>query len=368
MTYPQYQPTPGGYPMPPQPQQGYQYPPAQQLPANPAPTQFVNPGEAPPPAVPAAPLGFQDPAGGGVAPGARHLEGRTVVIRPRRVDETSNYQGQARPTAYLDLYVIDGGPLVFGDSEDRANPRPPTHRIDTPAYFENMMMGNTMVVSEVRSKLGPNGEATGLALGVVQRGTRGQRPYMLTKCEKDLDGNERPDGAQRRAMAQSIYNRHNGTEQPPWTPPKAVPLAAAVQQQPAAQVNYGPPPQQPAWPQQPHFAQYGNPAAPGGAYGPSTHVPPPPGAPAEHYATYANGPQGVNAPPATQQAAAPGIPPAPGWDPAQWVQFTPEQQQSIWAQASAAATPASAPPVTGPTGAPAAPATPPQAQQGGPGW
>jgi hypothetical protein len=327
-----------------QPQQGYPYPAPQQLPPNPsafpagAAPQFVNPGETPAPA-PAPSLGFQDPSGGGGAsPAARHLEGRTIIIRPRRVDENSSYQGQSRPTAYLDLYVIDGGPLVFGDSEDRANPRPPTHRVETPAYFENVMIGNTAFVSEVRSKLGPDGRPTGLALGVVQRGTRGQRPYMITTCAKDLDGNVRPDGEQRKALAQQVYQAH---EQGAWQPPKAVPLAAAVQQQPYAQVNYA----QAATPQQ-------------AAAMASQHL--------DQMVNAQYGPPQQAAWPAP--AAAPGLPPAPGWDPMQWGQFTPEQQQAIWAQASASATPASAPPVTGPAVPPAAPATPPQAQQGGPGW
>lgn len=355
MTYPNQQ-SPQGYAYPPvyppqQPQQqGYPYATPQQLPPNPsafpagAAPQFVNPGETPA-AAPA--LGFQDPSGGGGAsPAARHLEDRTIIIRPRRIDETSSYQGQSRPTAYLDLYVIDGGPLIFGDSEDRANPRPPTHRIETPAYFENVMIGNTAFVSEVRSKLGPDGRATGLALGVVQRGTRGKRPYMITTCAKDLDGNLRPDGEQRRTLAQQIYQAH---EQGTWQPPKAVPLAAAVQQQPAAQVNYAQP-QQLAWPAHPA------PAVPDAA----------------HYAQpqqYAGPAQFGDHVPAPASTAMPGsLPPAPNWDPAQWAHFTTEQQQAIWAQASAAATPASAPPVTGSAVPPAAQATPPQAQQGGPGW
>ena len=290
--------------------------------------QFAEPGVTPP----APALQFQDPSGGGVAPSARHLEGRTIVIVPRRVDESTKFQGADRPTAYLDLYVLDGGPMVYGDSEDKANPRPPTHRIETPAFFENVTMGNTMIVSEVRAKLGADGRPTGLALGVVQRGNRGNRPYMLTKCEKDLDGNVRPDGAQRRELAMQVYQAHTAGA---WQSPKAQPLAVAAAM-PTAQVNYGQPPAQPqGWPAHP------GPAVPDAAHYAPAPVPQP---------------QPVPAPAA-------GMPAPPSWAhvPDQWARLTPEQQQGVWAQQGApASTPA---PVTVP-----APASAPPSPAGGPGW
>lgn len=336
------------YPQQYAPQQGYPYAPPQQMPPNPSPypagaaPQFTDPGQVPQPA-PAPALGFQDPTGGVLAPSARHLEGRTIIIRPRRVDESTKYQGQERPTAYLDLYVIDGGPMIFGDSEDRANPRPPTHRIETPAYFENIMIGNTAFVQECRAKLGPDGRPTGLALGVVQRGTRGQRPWMITRCEKDLDGNERPDAAQRKALAQSIYSRHNGAEQPAWVPPKAVPLAAAIGSG-ALQVNYAQAatPMQAAQMASQHLDQMVN-----QQYGPPQQ---------QGWPTHPA--------PAPQPAASSGIPPAPGWAPEQWAQFNPEQQQQIWQSVNAGGSaPASAPPAAS-QGQPVATPPPPA----GPGW
>jgi hypothetical protein len=280
-------------------------------------------------------LGFSDPSGGVANPTARHLDGRTIVIVPKRVDEQAKYQGQDRPTAYFDLYVIDGGPIMYGDSEDRANPRPFTHTIETPAYFPDAQSGNVLFVNEVRSKLGPNGQPTGMALGVVQRGNRGKKPWLLTRCEKDMDGNERQDGAARRDAAQRLVFAHRSGE---WQPPRATPLAQA--QAPAVpQVAYG----------QSGPQQYG------------AQLPPTPN-------PYAPVPQGVNvnAPVSTVPAPPTGYPPAPGWEgnPA-WTMFTTEQQSAIWQQFQQASQPQSA---TAPAAGQAVPPGAAPAAANGPGW
>lgn len=288
MTYPnQYQQTPG-YPQP-----------AQMHPGQ----QFAQPTSVAQPAVPA--LGFQDPSRGAGAgnPGPRHLIGRTIVMVPKRIDKDSKYDGQARPTAYADLYVIDGGPITYGDSEDKASPRPPTHVIETPAFFPNAMIGNQAFVTEIESKLGPNGQPTGLSVGVVVK-PDGKRYYAMTPCATDERGNDRPDGAARRAAAQDIYMRKQSGE---WIPPLPVPLGQAAPPVQPGTVSYAQPPQQP------QYAQYAPQSAP----------------PVQMQ------PQG---------APAPGMPPPPGWEgnPA-WGQFTTEQQLSIWQQSSG---PAAAAPTT----------------------
>lgn len=299
--------------------------------------QFVQPTPATAP-VPTPPgLGFQDPARqvGSGNPAPRHLVGRTIVMVPKRVDENAKYDNQSRPTAYVDLYVIDGGQIIYGDSEDRTNPRPPTHSVDTPCFFPNAMIGNDAFVNEIRSKLGPGGVPTGLSVGVVVKPS-GKRYYAMTRCETDENNRDRPDGAQRRAAAQDVYMRHQAGE---WTPPVPTPLGQMAP--PAAPpVNY---------------AQQGQAPYQGAAYAPQPQAAPQGWNAPESHAYGAYGPP-QSAPPAPV-----GIPPAPGWEnnPA-WGQFTPEQQASIWQQSTQSASGAPASSVTAPPPAPVG--------QAGPGW
>lgn len=335
-------PTPGQMPTTPQ------FPP--QYAPNPNVPQQPQQQSAPPAPQSAVELGFSDPSGGVANPTARHLDGRTIVIVPKRVDEQAKYQGQDRPTAYFDLYVVDGPPIMYGDSEDRANPRPFTHTITAPAYFGDAMSGNVLFVNEVRSKLDAAGRPTGMALGVVQRGTRGNKPWLLTRCEKDVDGNDRADGEARRQAAQRLVFAHRSGE---WQPPRATPLAQA--QAPAvAPVQYGPAPGTP-YGHQPMAQQV---PQPNGTY---------PGA------SYTPQPVAV-APTSAVPAPPTGYPPAPGWEnnPA-WNSFTQEQQSQIWTQVQAAAAAQSnqQQSATAPAASQAAPPT--QAQpmppvSNGPGW
>lgn len=325
----------------------YQYPTPGQMPQTPQfPPQYApnpnvpqqQPQSAPPVPQNAAELGFSDPSGGVANPTARHLDGRTIVIVPKRVDEQAKYQGQDRPTAYFDMYVVDGPPIMYGDSEDRANPRPFTHTIATPAYFGDAMGGNVLFVNEVRSKLDAAGRPTGMALGVVQRGTRGNKPWLLTRCEKDVDGNERADGEARRQAAQRLVFAHRSGE---WQPPRATPLAQA---------------QAPAVPQVQYGQMAPNATYPGASYTPQQYAPQP--------ATVAPT-SAVPAPPT-------GYPPAPGWEnnPA-WGNFTQEQQSQIWTQVQAAAqgnAQQSAPAPAAGQAAPPAQVHPTPPASNGPGW
>lgn len=284
------------YQQPGQPQQqpwpgGYVQQPAQQ------------PGGWPQAAPQSQPQGdpFQDPSrGGGAAPSARHLEGRTIIVVPHRVDETSKFKDAVRPTAYLDLFVLDGGPMQYGDNADLHTP--PTHQIQTPCHFANIMMGNSGIVNEVRDLL----RRGGMSVGVVQRGQKGNRPYLITKVETDLDGNTRPDGAQRRELARNIYFAHTSGS---WQSPEPLLL-------------------QPAGPL-PGSVNYANAATPWQAAQMAS----------AHLDSVVNAQYG---PPAGQQPPAPnpypqqsqptgdaGYPPPPGWDPGQWANFSPADQLRI---------------------------------------
>lgn len=310
MTQPQYgQPPQEWQPQPQGPPPAQQQPwPAnyQQQPAAPGgwPTSAPAPQQQPAQPV-AAPVntnyqwdsnGIDPSRGGGVSPAARELIGRTVIIAPKRVDQSASYQGQSRPTAYFDLYVIDGGPLQFGSSEDRANPRPATHVVDTPAFFAGAMMGNSEIVKEIQAKLGK-----GLIVGVIEQGTKGNRPFLIQPCSTTVLGQERPDGAQRKQLAQQVWEAHHNDS---WTPPAPTELAVA----PAGYgvVNYG---------QQPQYAPQGPPPA----WGQQPFHPQPVPASAQQWL-----------PPSP-----PAVPAPPGYDVVTWASYTPDQQQQIAAQYAA---------------------------------
>lgn len=240
MTYPQ-QYAPQGY----APQQYAQpqqqpYQPAPQQPTY-APQQFAPQGaQTLPTSAPS--LGQTKGAGGNVSPKARHLVGRTIIIEPIRVDESAkNDKGDPRPEAYFHLTVCDGGPLEFGDSLDRdpAKQHGPTQRVETPVRFTNINDYGWGFVNECRDALARGDMA---AVGVFEQGTQGNRPYLLTKPGRQLDGKDRPDGDQRFATATELWNRIFAKDLS-WNP-TPVSLVAPPAQAPQ-QVSYQPtPPQQ----------------------------------------------------------------------------------------------------------------------------
>lgn len=290
---------------------------------------------------------FSDPTGGGNNPHLRNLEGRTVVIRPISVDETAVFKGQSRPSAYFDLVVVDGGPGTFGENMETGTPA--THAFSAPAYFPGSLSGSVGVVDVCRKNAG------GLVVGVVQRGQKGNRPWLITKVATDIDGNPRPDSEQRRAAARDLWFKIQAGE-----------FRATVPQllnagPPAGSVNYG----QVSYPSAPAQAQYAQPAQqyvgasgaayplppaqqqpsyagmaydPGQGYAQSTASPvyveqrnAAPAAPVAPTQNVAQGPPNGN--PLTQQHDAPPVP--PGWDAQAWANFPPEAQRNIWAQINA---------------------------------
>jgi hypothetical protein len=174
--------------------------------------------------------------GGGGLPGARHLEGRVVIIRPVRVDETTlafNKKDNA-PTVIADIIVVDGGDLVYGDQVNNSGQqlKPPTHRVSTPAMFTGWMDSHAYIVNPCRDMLRAGQPVT---VGIIERGTQGNKPYFLTETHTGVDRKPRtdPSYAQRRQNAIDLWNAFQTGQ---WTPPTPVelnptPVAAA---QPAA--------------------------------------------------------------------------------------------------------------------------------------
>jgi hypothetical protein len=265
MTQP-YQPQPNPqYPSYPQPVQQQPYQPQYGAPQG---TPWLPPQYGGAPAGPVGgqalpttppPLGQSARTGGDgpKAPAPRHLVGRTVIFEPIRIDETTTQKNEktgeieSRPTAYYHLTVVDGGPLQFGDNQSN-NPKERhglTLEVQTPARFTNVSSDRFGIVNEVRDAMARGDMAS---VGVVQQGTRGNFPFLVTKPGRDLDGNDRPDGAERFERATLVWNQIFAKT---FTSPEPRSLVAAPPSQPP-QVQY-----QPTAPAQGTYA-YHNPIPP----------------------------------------------------------------------------------------------------------
>lgn len=272
MTYPQQQAySPQNY-APQQPQygapQGTPWMPPQYggVPATtPAPAPQLG-GQMPPTAAPK--LGESSRTGGGPkAPAPRHLVGRTIILEPIRIDETTTQKDEktgetvTRPTAYYNLTVVDGGPLQFGDnkSNDPRQQHGMTMETQVPARFLNVSSDRFGIVNEVRDCMARGDMAS---VGVLVQGTRGNFPFLITRTNRDLDGNERPDGAQRFEAATAVWNQIFAKT---FVSPEPRSLVAAPTS-PPPQVQYQPYQQQaPAGYAQQQYAQTGTVPTPYGA-------------------------------------------------------------------------------------------------------
>lgn len=289
-----------------QPGQPYTMPPggdgSQQQPAGPAQGQGI---------VPPMPTLGQGSGGGSVTPKLRHLIGRTIIVEPVRVDETATDQaGKPRPEAYFHLTVVDGGPLKYADNQSHnvIEQHPPTREIDTPCRFVNANDYGQAFVKVCRDALAA-GEVG--RVGVVQYGTLGNKPPLITKCNEDVHGNPRSDGDARYAAAMELFGKIWADKHAPAGAPRqfispeprnlAAPPSPA--QQSAPPVNYGVPQSYPAAP----------PQAPGAYPHPYGGAQPTGAAPAYGYQ-----PQPAPAPPVEQ------LPPAVE----QWLTSLPEDQRA----------------------------------------
>jgi hypothetical protein len=292
------------------PQQQYYGQPAAPLPTSPQGGQGL-PTQAPQ-------LGQSGRAGGGAtAPAPRHLVGRTVIFEPIKIDETTTQKDNngnmvSRPTAHYHLTVVDGGPLQYGDNRDHdvSKQHGMTFEIDTPCRFTNVSSDRFGILNEIRDALARGDQAS---VGVVEQGTQGNRPFLVTKPGRSLDGKDRPDGDARFAAAMEVWTKIWNKDLS-WNPtPRS--LVAPPSQQPP-QVAYAPtqafaPAPQPAEgtyayhnPVPPHLAGAG-PALP--QYNPQAYAAPAP-APVQQpappqdpaYAAYLAAQQAAAAPPVPQ--------------------------------------------------------------------
>jgi hypothetical protein len=195
-------------------------------------------------------LGQSGRTGGATAPAPRHLVGRTVIFEPIRIDDTTTAKDNAgnmvsRPTAHYHLTVVDGGPLQYGDNRDHdvTKQHGMTFEVQTPCRFTNVSSDRFGIVNEVRDAIARGDMAS---VGVIVQGTQGNRPFLVTKPGRDLDGKDRPDGDQRFAAAADLWNKifakdlsWNPQPRSLVAPPSQAPQQVSYQPQPAQGPTYG---------------------------------------------------------------------------------------------------------------------------------
>jgi hypothetical protein len=192
-----------------------------------------------------APQGDVDPfapipaTGGSGLPGARHLEGRVIIVKPIRVDETTlGFDKKTpAPTLIADIIVVDGGPLVYGDQVNNAGQqlKPPTHRIETPCMFRGWLDSHPFIVGPCRDMLRAGQPVT---VGIIERGTQGNRPYFLVETHTDVDRKPRtdPSFAARRTNAINLFNAFQTGQ---WKSPEPVELNPQPAAAPAVAQPWG---------------------------------------------------------------------------------------------------------------------------------
>lgn len=221
------------------------------------------PGQQAYPGVPGMPQTAErptlaSPAGGGEGLSPRNLIGRACLMIVRTYDANAQYGGNRRPTVTADVYVLDGGPLSYGDQQ-RPAVTPPTMQVQTPAFFSNVIMSGGWA-DRVGQHAGTN-QPIGGRWRYGDRNDKGNPAIMFVELGGDLD----PQKAHGPAVADALIDllmAHRGAgnsgkrpDQPnpfgeSWTPPTPVslipqngaPVGAYPGATPAgATVNYGPP-------------------------------------------------------------------------------------------------------------------------------
>lgn len=255
---------------------------------------------------------FANPVMGGNGLKIRDLANRYVILVPRYYDANAKSKdgNTTRPSVTMDVIVLDGGPLIYGDTQDNAGRvlSPPTMRADVmPMEFLGVIASNDNIVRAVRDQLATQSPV----IGRIVRSDVGNRPWNLAKLDPFS-----PADSDIRTRAGQLWSAKLAGQ---WVSPKPVPIggAPAPAQQPYAQPN----------------AAYGAPAPAqgyaGGHAAPALYAPQQPVQPA-----YAAAAQPYGQPQPAQPQPAPFVP--AGWDPAVWATLTPEQQGAIQSQAAPA--------------------------------
>lgn len=238
------------------------------------------PGAQAAPQAPRRTLESAQPGSANPSPKPRHLKDHTVIIDRIRIDENAKAMGSndIRPRALFKLIVVDGPEIFYGEDGRNRNARP-THRVMPPCFFEEADASNNWVVDPIRRS------SSGVVMGAIEEGTQGQngnQPFFLTLPDQFVSGQPRPDGAQRIAAAQALFERYEAGDMT-WAN-QPVEINPQPQGSAPAQQGYGQqPPQGPqqGW-GQPGYGQQAPPAMTAPAIDLST---PPSPEWAQHWAT-----------------------------------------------------------------------------------
>lgn len=257
---------------------------------------------------------FVDPhiPSGAPGPGFDDLQGRTVAIFPTQVGVSKAFKGQTKnvdadgnvPTVWFDIYIVDGGDIIYGAAPKAEPPRPmPTHKAVAPTVFRNQMSSHVNIYRALHMYAGKGA----YVIGVVGRSSIGNNPYQIEKLEP---------GDPRQALAQQIVTEFvTGARQE--IAPEALNFGATPTAPPAA------PPVAPA------FIPPTPPAAPV-QIAPAAPVAAP--APAFDQAAFLAWQASQQAPAAPVAEVIP-----PGIDPAMWAQMNEQTKAYVRAQQGAAA-------------------------------
>lgn len=129
------------------------------------------------PAAPAMAPGFTPPptfamatGGGGMKPGVRQLGGRHVImiqtsdVRLVKKFEAKDASEQEEEIT-VDVVVLDGGPLTFGDKV-KGGVTPPTHVVQTPCRINNVPINKKVLIKSLAEQGGKGAMVIGFMRGV----------------------------------------------------------------------------------------------------------------------------------------------------------------------------------------------------------
>jgi len=182
-------------------------------------------------------------------------------------DPTAKYptSDKANGSVVVDLYVLDGGPLQYGDKQ-RPAVTPATHEIQTPAFFRGITMSGE--VSKTTGSYAGTQQPVGGRFVIGTKVAPGNNAANLfTPLGSSLDPRAAEAGVLTEQLIDLLVAHRSGQFTPPepheltpaGPPPGAYPAYPGATSQPAypqapaqqPQVSYGPPPPAPAMPTTP---------------------------------------------------------------------------------------------------------------------
>lgn len=172
-----------------------------------------------------------------VTPQARDLVGRLVIVKPTRFEakRLTGFKDEKtgapvlKDTVWADVLILDaahlglvGGPLEYG-GDGKAIPN--TDRINTPAHFKDVMMGQTLIAAFLKAEM-DDPQYAGFSLGVVylsDKGKQGSPPLVLGPVRTTQWGQERPRGEELWAFAGAEFARWASGQMNPATVSDLIP-------------------------------------------------------------------------------------------------------------------------------------------------